>query len=328
MRRLLPSLLLLALAGCNREGLGGGGPDLALPDLARGGPADFAHENADFAGVGDDYYAVWGSGPNDVWIAGAHGTLLHGSAGNFAQVAGIPDVMLFGVSGGIGVVIAVGEQGAILRSTDRGASFQPVASPAGAVNLYAVSTLFGRDVWIVGDSGVALVSGDSGATFALQDLGTNLDLRGVRVFSNGDGASVFAVGKQGVVARFETARPPATIATLPGGHDANAVWAIGPGSAWAVGDAHSIEGSGETTWRWDGTRWQVDLFAPGTVLLGVDATGGDNLWAVGNHVYYHHDANGWKARGAPQTLRGAWAYGTEVYLVGDARTILHNPPVP
>lgn len=333
MTRLAYLVAALTVVGCGARGLGtdGGAPDAAAaPDLAQPPGADLA--GVDLAGGGGaDYRAVWGSNANDVWIAGTSGAVLHGGGGGFAQVPNLPAVDYYGVSGGLAQVLLVGAQGTILVSSDHGASFAPVASGTTAA-LRGCSMVFGRETYVVGDAGTMLVSHDGGLTFATVTLPTAADLTAVRVFSDGDAYEVFAVGKGGTILHGAAGMWTVT----PEASDLYAVWAAGPQNAFAGADNSNIEGGLDTVLRLDSTgSWQVDFGSAGFVVYGLDASDADNVWAAGNMpgvggLVLHRSAAGWKGetlQGGP-ALRGAWVYAAEVYLVGDAGTILHNPPPP
>jgi photosystem II stability/assembly factor-like uncharacterized protein len=323
-------LIALALAGCGERTIGpgpndlGGGPG---PDLTQ--PPGDAGAGGDLSGGGTDYTAVWGGNANDVWIVGTGGAVLHGHDGAFAQVPNLPAIDYFGVSGGLSNVLLVGAQGTMLRSADGGATFAAVASGTTA-DLRCVSMVFGREAYAVGDAGTMVVSHDGGATFAPVALPVAVDLHGVRVFSDGDAYEVFAVGGGGTI--LHGFAGIWTVATKGG--DLNAVWAAGPQSAFAGADNRSIEGPLDTVLRLDSSGvWQTDLGYAGTIVYGLDASNSDDVWAAGAQfdaggLYFHRTAAGWAASAlTPHTFRGAWVYAGEVYLVGDASTILHNPPL-
>jgi hypothetical protein len=109
----------------------------------------------------------------------------------------------------------------------------------------------------------------------------------------------------------------------------NAVTAIGPGDAWAVGPAGP--GNGNIVEHWNGTGWQqvavpTRLTAKLTVLTSVAATSRSNLWAFdfsGNWLRYN--GSSWTgghvptfrggqhglviAAGLAVATRGAWLFG-------------------
>lgn len=131
----------------------------AGPASDGGIPWDAAH-----AGEPDDVNAIWGSGANDVWVAGT--TAVSHTTGNLSD-AGVPgydwtsyDVpsvgAIFGLWGsGPGDVWGVGAHGVIVHFTAALGQWRAVAS--GTVeNLRAIWGAAANDIWIVGDSGTLL----------------------------------------------------------------------------------------------------------------------------------------------------------------------------
>jgi photosystem II stability/assembly factor-like uncharacterized protein len=104
----------------------------------------------------------------DLYIAGEQGLLLKHDAGSgrFAALAIPYPGTLFGVLGNDRVVLAYGLRGNVVRSNDRGRSWQAV-STAVPVGLTA-GTLDERGrIVLVSQAGHVLASADDGATFAL-----------------------------------------------------------------------------------------------------------------------------------------------------------------
>lgn len=78
-----------------------------------------------------------------------------------------------------GNVIAVGELGTIIRSTDGGDSWMVQTNLVGRRRLTDVSAASARTAFAVGEDGTILRTSDSGQTWILQDAGTTGTLRGV-----------------------------------------------------------------------------------------------------------------------------------------------------
>lgn len=131
-------------------------------------PADLP-ENADRDQPG--LFKVWGTSPEDVWVAGASGSLLHGSAKTgFRAVEAGRDAILFTVHARGDHVVAVGGTSTALLLEERGGKILD-RSPASTPLLQGV-WIDGRDqVWAVGMGGTILRSTESG--FEPQDPGVD-----------------------------------------------------------------------------------------------------------------------------------------------------------
>lgn len=134
--------------------------------------------------------------PEGWWVAG-EGTLLRGSSISRMRVAAtVPGaVHALWFHGRVGV--AVGPQGAILRSEDGGARWTPVESGTQRT----LTALWGSgpdDLYAVGADGVILVSGDAGARWTLLPRITHDDLRAVQGVGRRD---IYVVGASGTVLR-------------------------------------------------------------------------------------------------------------------------------
>lgn len=96
--------------------------------------------------------------------------------------------------------IAVGEAGAILRTTNGGANWSQISLPAGApagIRLRDVSALTSTVLVIVGDAGTVLRSADSGATWSvLSGIPSQENLNGVSSFA---GSFMVAAGDRGTI---------------------------------------------------------------------------------------------------------------------------------
>src|SRR5215475_7396375 len=70
---------------------------------------------------------IWGSGPNDVWVVGDRGSILHSvdNGGSWLEISGRTQAAMTGVWGVGSNVYAVGAGGTILRSSDGGRTFLP-----------------------------------------------------------------------------------------------------------------------------------------------------------------------------------------------------------
>ncbi len=146
-------------------------------------------------------YAIRNAGA-DVYIVGEQGLALRldHETGRFEKLELPYKGTLFGVIGDARSVVAFGLRGTVLRSTDRGASWQMITTGLQVGMTGGTVAADGRFV-IVSQAGHVLASDDAGATFALQPTPQPLPAAAV-VAANG-GALVVA-GPRGV-----RALPPA-----------------------------------------------------------------------------------------------------------------------
>jgi len=146
-------------------------------------------------------YAIRSAGP-ELYIVGEQGLALRldREAGQFKRLQLPYQGTLFGVIGDDRSVVVFGLRGTVLRSVDRGASWQPITTGLQVGMTGGTVAADGKFV-IVSQAGHVLASEDAGATFALQPVQQPLPAAAV-VAANG-GALVIA-GPRGV-----RALPPA-----------------------------------------------------------------------------------------------------------------------
>ena len=92
---------------------------------------------------------------------------------------------------------AVGSNGLILYSSDRGETWERQESPSRSPLHGIFSLEDGRHVWAVGNDGTILHSTDGGKDWNIQPSGSTDDLHSV--FSVADGSRIWAVGRHGLV---------------------------------------------------------------------------------------------------------------------------------
>jgi len=115
-------------------------------------------------------YAIRAAGP-DVYIVGEQGLVLRldRDSGRFEKLQLPYQGTLFGVIGDARSVVVFGLRGTVLRSVDRGASWQAIATGLQVGMTGGTVGADGRYV-IVSQAGHVLASDDAGATFALQPV--------------------------------------------------------------------------------------------------------------------------------------------------------------
>lgn len=98
-----------------------------------------------------------------------------------------------GTNGGGGNVVAVGEKGTILRTTNSGQNWINVSIPDTSINFYCVSqktrqNFNATNYYIAGSQGKIYKSTDNGATWSLKNSGTTNTLRSIFFSGNDSGA--------------------------------------------------------------------------------------------------------------------------------------------
>jgi cysteine-rich repeat protein len=234
---------------------------------------------------------VWGSGPDDVFVVGDGGVILHRTRDGWQRAAeGLTTAKLAAVWGsGPGDVFAVGEAGTILHYDGQRWS-----------RMAADSTLTLEGIWgsgpghviAVGRSGTILFY--DGVSWTALEPGTDLHLAGV--WGGGNGTFV-AVGRSGMILQH-AGQSWATRKPRPADQALHRVWAS------ASNDIHALAASEPYLLRFDGRDWQAMTdTAPGLGALVPVPPDGE----------------------AP--LRGLWGnLRGDIYAVGVDSTILHRNP--
>lgn len=173
--------------------------------LAAAGTAGSLYRTADFGFNWTLHYSstvplrdICGSVYGTAWVVGDEGTVLQTDWSSVTPLVSGTTADLRAITKGPGFMIAVGEGGAIIRSTDGGATWNP--RPSGTTQtLRAVS--YNCAVLAVGDAGTLLKSTDNGPTWCQLDAGTSVDLFTASVF---DPSYYLVGGRGGLVLRTLT----------------------------------------------------------------------------------------------------------------------------
>jgi hypothetical protein len=235
-------------------------------------------------GVDQDLWWVWENTPDDLWMVGAGGTVVHYTPSTATADVEVLDasLTLFGIWGsGPDDIWAVGGNTTLSTSGSQvwhydGAAWSRADVPEEADALGSVFKVWGRatdDVWMVGRG---LLMRWDGAAWTVTPAGTTTDL--FTVNGTPEGPDVWACGGagQGVILHWDGSawsdESPDFAPTIPG------IYA-GGGSPVAAGHAGSVFG-------YDGGAWSVD--ARGTASFQdfhaawQDPEGG--VWAVGGSI--------------------------------------------
>jgi|SRR5579883_3045058 len=233
---------------------------------------------------------VWGFAPNDVWFAGAHGTILHfdGSAFHATPSGVSAAVVLYGIWGAApGDLWAVGGvpdgSSTVLRYANGAWAPDANAPAAHGGAYYKVWGSGANDVWLVGQA-ATLVHWDGSAYHVVDVSGAGV-LRGDNLFtvSGRSPSDVYAVGGsgQGRAIHFDGS----TWAPVPGLDLSLAPGLFGVRED-AAGDV-SITGQGGAKFVGSGSSWRDDsLVPPSADLHATWLFAPDDVWAVGGNFNY------------------------------------------
>lgn len=203
---------------------------------------------------GETLRAAWAASPDDVWLVGDHGSLLHYDGASFTSHNLPEHTGLRAVHGSAADdVWAVGDDGHVFHYDGQSWRSQDVSELIGggvepsAGGLYGIFAAAPDAVWAVGTSGVsALVLFYDGERWQNQ-LDAPLSQQTLRAVWGVSAARAWAVGDKGVILSFDGTswqldKSP-TQAAL------RSVHALDEREVWAVGD-------GGVALRWDGTAWK------------------------------------------------------------------------
>ena len=250
-------------------------------------------------------HAAPSAGGNFV-VAGWNGTALQ-RMGNGSWLLGASAPLLFDLARGPGGVrYAVGEGGAVLRSSGGGWSPLEVERTQ---DLFGAATDQG-DLIVVGDAGT--IRRFNGVGWSDESIAPRVLLRSIWLEESAQpGGSGFIVGDQGIVLRRLGGRwveaPRVTDRFL------RHVWGRTASDVYAVGDSGTVV-------HWNGSSWHGMETPTKALLRGVWGSGAQDVFAVGDKgTILRYDGSRWYAMPSPVTtdLRAVWGTGpTEVYVVG------------
>lgn len=238
-------------------------------------PPDTVATNNDLLGVsGIDGQA---------YAFGLGGRLRTSSGGSWSTAPGVgTGDNLYALAGADTSIIAVGENGAIIRQNTLGRWPSDNGSSVSGINgIWGPSA---DRAWAVADGG-NILSWDGGQWTEVPDLNLppSLRMRGVHGTSATD---AWAVGQQGYLLHWNGT----TWVTSPNvAGELNGVWATSSTDVWAVAQDQQAG----IIYHYDGTSWSrtYDATVP---LYGVYAASANEAWAVGNAGrVYGFDGTGW-----------------------------------
>lgn len=257
---------------------------------------------------------VWAVKPDDVFVVGAGGLILHRSGTAWTQMSSNTTADLAGVwAASSNDVWAVGTGGTIRRYD--GATWRTITL-ASTLDFNAVWGSGPDDVWISGFGAVLHWNGSAFETKALP--GTLYALTGTSA------TDVWATGETAFVDHFTGTW---TTAIKPDGNISTwfAIHAITPTNVFVAGFT-----PGRETMQWNGTTWTprtCKLGNSGCIFQAFFSTSATNLWGVGGGKIGHWNGTAWTAEaplGGTAQLWDVSGSGSHVYVVGSDSVILHR----
>ena len=288
------------------------------------------------SGTAEALYSIWGSAPDDIWVAGGMAlgdVLLHWNGSAWTRRMDAPILDTHGLNGLSGNrpdnIMVHGRSGALLRWN--GASWRPMEGGVTA-SLWAVSGSSSQDVFVVGTADTpaggkhtGLLRADHGR-WRLADWRTGFGATDLWAAAPDD---LYVVSGEELVRRFDGAGWSA----LPMGFVGIAlqgVWGADPAHVFAVGGFATA--GGPVVFEGGAGGWSVLAFEPEVSdgdLLAVHGVSVDDVMAVGTGGLAVRRRPGTRtmdvlSTGTTETLRDVWmASATEAFAVGDNGTLLH-----
>jgi photosystem II stability/assembly factor-like uncharacterized protein len=311
--------MTVVLRAAGDGGSGDGPPgDLAMgPDLAK--PEKWVKQTP---GVNQLLLFVWSAAPDDVYVIGYSGTILHTSdhGATWTPQTSNAAANLIGIWGSSGQdVYIVGNNNVIRHSTGDG-TWTSQSSPAAAgTNLYTVWGSGPNDVWIGGAGGVLLHSTGNG-TWSTQTSPASANLWSIW----GSAGTMLMCGDGGKI--YRSVDGGMTFGTSPSGYAGtlSQLWGSTLTDVYIAGNAGHLlhSGDGGQTWA------SLVINLPTTEMWCVWGSGPNDVWVSGDNGTILHSDNGitWplQTSGVTTPLYTIWGSGPgDVYAAGSGPTILH-----
>lgn len=223
-------------------------------------------------------------------------------------------------------LVAVGDHGTVIRSTDGGQSWQQADVPISSL-LTAVHFVDGRQGWAVGHGGVVLATGDGGATWQVRKV---LDEQPVLLSVHFlDARRGYAVGAYGAAFRTSDGGASWEAMAVGKGYDAdmhlNHLFSTRAGALFIAAEAGLAFRStdGGETWT------KLETGVSGSLWSGLECAGGDVvlLGMSGKVIASRDGGDTWQARetGTEQSLSaGMSSEDGELVVVGSGGVVLRG----
>jgi photosystem II stability/assembly factor-like uncharacterized protein len=226
---------------------------------------------------GESWADITGSDGARMWRVGSRGRIDASTDGATwsAQTSGTSDALYAAAALTRQVVVAVGSNGTIVRTTDGGATWASVTSGTTAT-LRAISSNGDGIVWIVGDGGAMLRSSDAGATFTTFSSGTTRMLSAVASLGPNDVLVGDAVGFLRRSTDGGATWSTITMTGVSGGTPISALKVVaGTSTIWVTASQYLARSADA------GTTWSVQSMGSGHFLDDVDVVDSMTAWASG-----------------------------------------------
>ncbi len=280
--------------------------------------------------TGNSYYAVWGSGPDNVYAAGSYGALLRYDGTTWTRVDCGVDASLDGIWGaGANDVFVVGTGATIIHYDGATWTRMDTGEPE-TVLFQAVWGNAPNDVNVVGAYGKVLHY--DGSTWSV--LGSLPEtFYGLDVWSSSPN-DVFVVDLSGGVHHYDGSTWSQVSLPAKTDEDINirAVYGTAANDVFVAGASDQGWYEKAVVFHYDGTSWKLleDFTYSAGGFTDVWASGPDNVFAVGtNSQIYHYDGSEWSetVSDTNKTFGALWGSNpSDVFFVGPDDQVLHYSP--
>ena len=191
-------------------------------------------------------------------------------------------------------VLAVGERGHILLSTDGGKNWQQVAAPTRRT-LTGVFLIDDQVAWAVGHQSVILKSGDGGETWAKANAENDPETAYLDILFL-DAKTGFIVGSYGKFLSTSDGGKTWTEAKQDDDPHFSHIIPAPDGGLWLTGEFGTVRRSGDRAKRWEplATPYEGTFF--GTLPL---AKGGAVVFGLRGNIFRSEDGKAWKQVESP-----------------------------
>ncbi|MGV8803590.1 MAG: DUF6519 domain-containing protein [Polaromonas sp.] len=284
------------------------------------GPCGAPQDAAGYALTADTHaFAVQAVDANVAWIAGEDGALLRtGDGGASWQLVSLQtSAHLRALAQAGGVGWAAGDGGVLRKTSDAGQSWQ--AQDSGTRSTWRGAAAFdAQRAWLVGDGGIVMATLDGGASWRLAQT----DATRLHAVRFADALNGLAVGQAGAIVASHDGGQTWTAAASGSTAHLHALALLGT-QAWAAGAGGTLLRSADA-----GATWQASATTVSATLLAIGFRDANEGWAVGEGGTVLHSVDGgvrWtlETTGSADTLRGLSFVGSGPgWAVGDGSTAL------
>ena len=269
---------------------------------------------------------VGSSGPDDVWVAGRAGVVLHWNGRTwYGRSEGLTtDVTRLWVAGADSVWVITNAQQNVLRwdGAKWTASLGFNLITGGIRGLWSSSP---TDVWAVGgaiEPPTTMVQRWNGRAWApVEDLaapGSHRQPLNVYGSSRDD---IWLVLDFGGLKHWDGRAWSSRTQGVIGMYFNGPLWAPGPTQAWALGLQDKL-------YRFENDVWAETNLPIKKAFGQLSGTAASDVWLTDEAALWHWDGSAWYVELDGVSPRGVWALGRDVWVVGDGGSILHSRRAP